>query len=209
MGGPKEQTVIAGDTAPGLDEQQSAARFDARARRRLRTIASASIACGLDSGKPRLPAVEPLPPLLSAPGASFVTLRRRDGTLRGCIGRLEAYRPLAIDVADNAFGAAFRDTRFQPLTPAEWIDCTVKIAVLGVPQPMDASDEQALLERLEPGRDGLILEDGGRRGTFLPGVWDQVGGPRAFVHQLKRKIGWSADHWSPTMQAWRYTVESF
>ncbi len=184
-------------------------RFDDRTRRLLRNIASASIACGLDSGKPRLPELDGLPLLLQAPGASFVTLRRRDGTLRGCVGRLEAYRPLANDVAANAFGAAFRDTRFQALTPAEWIDCAVKIAVLGVPEPMAADDEQALLDRLEPGTDGLILEDGGRRGTFLPAVWSKLGGRRAFVQQLKRKIGWSVDHWSPTMKAWRYTVESF
>lgn len=184
-------------------------RFDDRTRRQLRNIASASIACGLDSGKPRLPELDGLPLLLQATGASFVTLRRRDGTLRGCIGRLEAYRPLANDVADNAFGAAFRDNRFQPLTPAEWIDCTVKIAVLGVPEPLVADDERALLEQLVPGEDGLILEDGGRRGTFLPAVWSQLGGRRAFVQQLKRKIGWSVDHWSPTMKAWRYTVESF
>jgi len=185
------------------------ARFDGRTRRALRTFARASVACGLDSGKPRAPDVQGLAPLLQAPGASFVTLRRRDGTLRGCVGRLEAYRPLAVDVAHNAFGAAFRDTRFQPLTPPEWIDCTVEIAVLGVPEPMELEDEDALLAALEPGRDGLILEDGGRRGTFLPAVWSQLVSPRPFVQQLKRKIGWSANHWTPTMRAWRYTVESF
>lgn len=184
-------------------------RFDKRTRRVLRNIASASVACGLDSGKPRVPETDGLPLILQATGASFVTLRRRDGTLRGCVGRLEAYRPLAVDVAHNAFGAAFRDNRFQPLTPPEWIDCTVSIAVLGVPEPIAADEEQSLLDALRPGEDGLILEDAGRRGTFLPAVWEQLGGPQAFVQQLKRKIGWDADHWSPTMRAWRYTVESF
>lgn len=184
-------------------------RFDDRTRRILRNVASAAIACGLDSGKPRLPELDGLPLPLQAPGASFVTLRRRDGTLRGCIGRLEAYRPLATDVAHNAFGAAFRDPRFQPLTPPEWIDCTVSIAVLGAPTPLDAADEDALIAALAPDVDGLILEDGGRRGTFLPAVWEQIPSPRAFVQQLKRKIGWRADHWSPQMKAWRYGVESF
>lgn len=184
-------------------------RLDAKVRRRLRSVASASVACGLDSGKPRIPETDGMPLVLQAPGASFVTLRRRDGTLRGCIGRLEAYRPLAVDVAHNAFGAAFRDTRFQPLTPPEWIDCTVEIAVLGVPDPLEAHDEEALLAALEPGRDGLILEDGGRRGTFLPSVWSQLPSRSTFVEHLKRKVGWSESYWSPTMKAWRYTVESF
>lgn len=176
-------------------------------RQALRAIANASIACGLDSGRSRLPDLEGLSPALAAPGASFVTLRRRDGALRGCIGRLEAYRPLAIDVADNAFAAAFRDPRFQPLTPPEWIDCTVEIAVLGPPEPIAAESEAALLAALRPGVDGLILECDGRRGTFLPAVWDQLPTPRAFVEQLKRKIGWSARFWSPAMRAWRYRVE--
>lgn len=191
------------------DGNEERPRFDDRTRRLLRNIASASIACALDSGKPRVPELDGLPLPLQAPGACFVTLRRRDGTLRGCVGRLEAYRPLAVDVAHNAYGAAFRDPRFQTLTPPEWIDCTVDIAVLGAPIPIDAADEPAVMAALEPALDGLILEDGGRRGTFLPAVWDQMSGPRAFVQQLKRKIGWNADYWSPTMRAWRYRVEAF
>ncbi|MEF8717776.1 MAG: AMMECR1 domain-containing protein [Candidatus Accumulibacter necessarius] len=49
--------------------------------------------------------VEPVAEL-AEPGATFVTLTQ-NGQLRGCIGSLEAHRPLAIDVAENALAAAF------------------------------------------------------------------------------------------------------
>jgi AMMECR1 domain-containing protein len=64
------------------------------------------------------------------------------------------------------------------------------------------------LSQLRPGVDGLILEEGGRRGTFLPAVWESLPEPRAFLRELKRKAGLPADHWSDTLRAHRYTVES-
>ena len=63
------------------------------------------------------------------PGASFVTLTQ-DGRLRGCIGSLEAYRTLAEDVAANAVAAAFRDTRFAPLTRHEWASTRIEVSQL-------------------------------------------------------------------------------
>lgn len=177
-------------------------------RQTLRAIATASITHALDAGRPRLPALDGLSDALRAPGASFVTLERA-GELRGCIGRLEAARPLALDVADNAFSAALRDPRFPPLTAAEWPHCAVKLSVLGPATPIDFTDERDLIARLVPGEDGLILEAGGRRGTFLPAVWAQLQDPRAFVAHLKRKIGWPADHWPAGVTAARYHVEEF
>lgn len=178
-------------------------------QKRLHQIATAAIAHGLDTGRPRAPELDDLTVTLRAPGASFVTLRRRDGSLRGCIGRLEAYRPLALDVADNAYGAAFRDPRFSPLTAPEWIDCTASIAVLGAPEPIEFDGERDLLTQLEPGVDGLILQQGGRRGTFLPAVWESLPDPTTFVAQLKRKIGWTSRYWSDDIRAWRYRVQTF
>ncbi len=175
----------------------------------LHHIATAAIAHALDTGRPRVPELDGLSETLRAPGASFVTLRRRDGTLRGCIGRLEAYRALALDVADNAYGAAFRDPRFAPLTASEWIDTTASIAVLGAPRPIAFDGERDLRDQLEPGLDGLILQEGGRRGTFLPAVWESLPDPTAFLEQLKRKIGWAPRYWSDDIRAWRYRVQTF
>jgi AmmeMemoRadiSam system protein A len=140
---------------------------------------------------------------LQEPGASFVTLRI-DQELRGCTGSLEAVRPLVIDVAQNAFGSAFRDSRFAPLGPEEFPRLDLDISILDSPEPLTVPSEAELLRILRPGRDGLVLEEGGRRATFLPAVWEQLPAPREFVEQLKRKAGLPSDYWSPTLRFFRY-----
>jgi hypothetical protein len=60
---------------------------------------------------------EPEHPALHQPGSTFVTLTRQR-ELRGCIGSLQAFRPLDQDVRENARAAAFRDRRFAPLREA-------------------------------------------------------------------------------------------
>jgi AmmeMemoRadiSam system protein A len=125
---------------------------------------------------------------LRQPGASFVTLLK-DGELRGCIGSLEAARPLALDVAGNAFAAAFRDPRFPALAADEWPQCEVEVSLLSSPRRLAFADEAGLLSAIEAGVDGLILEADGRRATFLPQVWERVPDKRAFLDELKRKAG--------------------
>lgn len=137
--------------------------------------------------------------------ASFVTLTSRS-RLRGCIGSLEARRPLIEDVVENAWAAALRDPRFRPVQAAELAEIDVALSVLGEPEKVDAADEQALLGFLRPGEHGLILQDANRRATFLPSVWEQLPDPRDFVSQLKRKAGWSERYWSDSMGAWVYRV---
>lgn len=144
---------------------------------------------------------------LQAPGASFVTLKI-ERELRGCIGTLEAQRPLILDVVSNAYSAAFRDPRFPALTRAEFPVLDVHISVLSEPQPMVVESEAELLAQLRPGIDGLVLEEGYHRGTFLPAVWEQLPEPREFVRHLKRKAGLPADYWSPALRVSRYTVVS-
>ena len=167
-----------------------------------------SIRHGLEHGRPLRVPDELRSGRLGEPGASFVTLHA-DGRLRGCIGSLEAHRPLIDDVADNAFSAAFRDPRFDPLEARELDRLSLEISVLTKPEPLDARSEQDLLRRIEPGRDGLILQDGGHRGTFLPSVWESLPDPALFVRELKRKAGLRPDHWSDRLRVWRYRTESF
>jgi AmmeMemoRadiSam system protein A len=150
-----------------------------------------------------------LPPASAAwllqPAATFVTLTRQ-GALRGCIGSLEPKRSLAADVRENALGAAFRDPRFQPLDASEWADTQVEISLLSALQRLAPEDEAAVLRSLRPGVDGLLLEFGHHRGTFLPQVWEQLPEPQAFLVHLKRKAGLPPDFWEPGMRLSRYTV---
>ncbi len=145
---------------------------------------------------------------LAANGASFVTLQRR-GTLRGCIGTLEAFRPLICDVAENAFAAAFRDPRFPPVREDELDDITLDISVLGKPEALEFRSRQDLLQQIRPGVDGLILQDGPNRGTFLPSVWESLPEREEFLRQLNVKAGLPPGHWSDTLRVWRYTTEYF
>jgi AmmeMemoRadiSam system protein B/AmmeMemoRadiSam system protein A len=142
---------------------------------------------------------------LAQAGASFVTLTRAD-RLRGCIGSLEAVRPLGADVADNARGAAFRDPRFPALAAAEWAACRVEVSLLSAPKPLRFADEDDLLAQLRPGDDGVILEAGGRRATFLPQVWESLPEPRAFLRELARKAGLPAETRLARCRVSRYRV---
>jgi hypothetical protein len=121
-------------------------------------------------------------------GASFVTLMR-NGRLRGCIGSLEAVRPLGADVAENALAAASRDPRFPALTAAEWAECKVEVSLLSAPKPIRFADEADLLAQVKEGEDGLILDCDAKRATFLPQVWEVIPDKRAFLGELAKKAG--------------------
>lgn len=177
-------------------------------RDRLLTLARASIAHGLAHGRPLPVNPADFPVKLIEPAATFVTLEL-SGRLRGCIGRLEAARPLAEDVAENAYAAAFRDSRFPPVTAAESAGLTLHISVLSPSEPLYFKSEADLIAQLRPGIDGLILSDAGRRGTFLPSVWEELPDPAEFLRHLKRKAGLPADYWSTSMKIQRYTTEMF
>lgn len=147
-------------------------------------------------------------PSLRSHGAAFVTLTAQ-GRLRGCIGSLKAHRPLVRDVAENAISAGHADPRFPAVTVDDLDGLRLKIAVLGPTAPMRFETEDDLIAQLRPGEDGLILSDLGRRGTFLPMVWESLPEPAAFLTALKRKAGLAHDHWSPSLQVLRYRAESF
>lgn len=158
-----------------------------------------------------LPSLDPvsLTPHLKDPGASFITLTV-NGELRGCIGALEAYQPLAQDVREHALAAALEDPRFPPVTPDELGRIEIEISRLTQPKPLDYEDADDLLRRLRPGVDGVILRDGSRRATFLPQVWDKILDKAEFLDHLCAKMGSAPDTWRRKhLEVLIYQVQEF
>jgi hypothetical protein len=145
---------------------------------------------------------------LAQDGATFVTLNLH-GRLRGCIGSLEAHRPLIDDVRHNAVAAAFRDPRFPPLSIAEFTEVKIEVSLLSPPERISFKNEKDALAQLHPGQDGVILEYGRSRATYLPQVWAQLPQPVDFIGNLKEKAGLSADFWSDDIHLFRYGVRKY
>lgn len=154
--------------------------------------------------------IETLPPRLQIPGASFVTLTRKNGELRGCIGALEAYLPLAEDVQEHAVAAALHDYRFPPLQQCELSDLVIEISRLTFPRAMAYECPEDLVKALRPGVDGVVVRDGVYRATFLPQVWAKLPEPEDFLGHLCQKMGAPADLWRfKRLQVLTYQVEEF
>ncbi len=183
-------------------------RLDESERSTLLAVARDSIAFGLSHGRPPDIEAADFPAELRPLRATFVTLRKR-GELRGCIGGLEARRPLVVDVAFSAYSAAFRDSRFPSVGEKELDELSLHISILAPLEKIAVADQQELERTVRPGVDGLLLCAGSKRGTFLPSVWDSVSGPREFIERLKQKAGLTVDAWSSVWEVFRYTVESF
>lgn len=150
-----------------------------------------------------------LTPLLREDGASFVTLTV-DDNLRGCIGALEAYQPLAEDVREHAVAAALQDPRFPPVGDAELNRIRLEVSRLTAPHPLEYSTSEDLLKKLHPHVDGVILKDGFRRATFLPQVWEKIPNPAEFLSHLCQKMGARPNLWREAkVQVHVYQVEEF
>lgn len=151
------------------------------------------------------PPAAPAPAWLQEKGASFVTLTQA-GQLRGCIGSLQPYRPLLLDVVANARAAAFSDPRFSPLDAVELAYTRIEVSLLSALEPLPARSETEARRQLRPHIDGLVLEWRQHRGTFLPQVWEALPNPEAFLSQLKRKAGLPASFWAEDVRLFRYHV---
>lgn len=171
-------------------------------------IAQESIAHGLAKGSPLQVDLKTLPQELCETRATFVTLFIGEN-LRGCIGTLTAYQHVAQDVAEHAFAAAFRDPRFPPVIEEEKSKLKIKISILNPSEPIIFQSQEDLLNQLRPGLDGVILEFGQHRGTFLPSVWEDVPDKKEFLVHLKIKTGLTPDFWSDQIKVLRYTTETF
>lgn len=147
-------------------------------------------------------------PWLLEKGACFVTLTQNQ-QLRGCIGTLEAHRPLLLDVKANAQSAALRDPRFSPLTAAELARTEIEVSLLSAMQALQFAGEGEALAQLQPGVHGVVFEFGRYRSTFLPQVWEQLPNVVEFMAHLKYKAGLSADFWAEEVRLFCYTVSKW
>jgi len=191
-------------------EYAHAAQLDAETRGLLLKLTRETIRQSVlhKGAAPKLQVNGSLPRLLRAQRATFVTLKV-GGRLRRCRGSLLPHRPLINDIMDNTWKSAFDDPRFPPLTPAEAEQIDLHVSILSTPRRIPATSEAELLRELRPDIDGLILRDGQRQALFLPSVWAEIPDPLTFVRHLKQKAGLRPDHWSQTMEAYRFSTESF
>ncbi len=168
------------------------------AREAIETAVESSHAATLD--------LDSLPPALRQPMATFVTLYNGD-QLRGCIGGLTAEYALAEDVRIHAAAAATKDFRFPPIRADEIPQLKIEISVLSTPEPLDYQDAEDLLGKLQPGVDGVILQQGNRRATFLPQVWKKIPDPEHFLGMLCEKAFLPSNAWkSGKLQVLTYHV---
>lgn len=191
----------------GVDVLEQA--LDAPRRRALLALARTSIALGLAEGRPARTEAGAWPNALWKDAATFVTLEDARGALRGCRGVVDACRPLPVDIAENAFASAFEDPRFTPVTAQDLGALHLSVSVLTPREALEIENREALREALEPGRDGLVVEAGAQRATFLPKVWEQLRDPEDFLAQLWRKAGLGPDAWPPGLRLWRYRTLEF
>jgi AmmeMemoRadiSam system protein B/AmmeMemoRadiSam system protein A len=208
-----------GDTRGGRDrvvgygayamEYAEAARISDEDRRVLLDVTRKSLAHGVKTGQaPNLEYGPGISQSLTAMRASFVSLKIA-GRLRGCIGTVVAHQALLPDVINNAYKAGFGDPRFGPLTAEELDQLDIEVSLLSFPRIMRFEDEADLVRQVRPDMDGLILQDQGRRGLFLPSVWEGIPKAEDFIRHLKRKAGFGVDHWSDGLRVFRYSTETF
>jgi uncharacterized protein len=169
-------------------------------RSALLRFARDTIAALLSRGAP--PSPVPLADPRDHSGA-FVTLHA-DGELRGCIGHPGSDRPLDEVVGQCAVAAATEDPRFPPVTAAELPDVEIEISVLTRIRRVDDVRE------IEVGRDGLIVQDGHRRGLLLPQVASERGWDRdTFLSHTCLKAGLRPDAWRTGATISRFQAEVF
>ncbi len=157
-----------------------------------------------DAVSPQKPALSvPLSGVFAETRGVFVTIHAR-GRLRGCIGVVEAFEPLAESIARCAASAALQDPRFSPVRPEELGDLKIEISVLSGVEPIRS-------ESIEIGKHGLVVAQGGKRGLLLPQVAVEHKLTREqFLEETCRKAGLGLQAWKePETKILGFTCEVF
>ncbi len=169
-------------------------------KKALLQVARGALTAGVQRAQlPSVPGIESL----SGAGGAFVTITR-NGRLRGCIGRLPSDASLAEVVAHCAWSVASEDPRFPRVQPDELPAIEIEISVLS---PL----VNIRPEEIEPGKHGLFVSSGTRRGVLLPQVALQFhwSGMR-FLEATCEKAGLAHDAWRhPSTIVQAFTAEVF
>lgn len=168
-------------------------------------LAGQAIGDYLKTGQITFPPLASIPLELQSPAAVFVTLRVND-TLRGCIGNLTLGLPLAHEVMATAVGSATEDSRFPVVGAEELSDLQIEISILSPFQRIQAPDD------IVPGKHGVMVTYGSKRGLFLPQVWETTEWDRTkFLNDLcEMKAGLPASAWKDSRtEIYVFEVEAF
>ena len=149
-------------------------------------------------------------PILEEDGAAFVTINKEPNEqLRGCIGSLQAYRPLYKDIIMNAQAAALRDPRFAPLSVEELKEISIEVSILSKPQPLQYDDIDDLKSKVVPFEDGVVLKLDGKQATYLPQVWEQLPKFDDFFSSLCMKANLGSNCLSQHPEISTYRVQKY
>jgi len=187
------------DSSSRLGHPATENEYSPEERTLLLQLAHQAITAALDQ---REISLTPPTPHLAEPRGAFATLYYR-GVLRGCVGYVFPVTPLYRTVAESARGAAFEDSRFPPVTPAEATDLQVSLSILSRLEPIQP-------EAVEIGRHGLLVSLGVCRGLLLPQVpvehgWDRI----TFLEQTCKKAGLPSSAWQAGAELQAFTAEVF
>ena len=147
---------------------------------------------------------QPAGDILKEPCGAFVTLHK-GGALRGCIGLVEAMKPLYKSVHEMALAAAFDDPRFPPLGRDELEEIDIEISVMSAPKRIKDVNE------IEVGKHGIIMKRGFHQGLLLPQVATEQGWVRdTFLEHTCYKANMMGDCWKqPDTEIYIFSAEVF
>jgi len=168
-------------------------------------VAEETLRVALTEGREWRPDPSAYPSTLRTPGAAFVTLRREERLL-GCVGTMEPVEPLVSVVAQRTISAAFHDPPTSGVTRADFAHVHIEVSVLSPLEPFTVASYDALVAHVETTREGLVVEAGRHRATFLPSVWEQLPDAGEFVDALWRKAGLPRRAWPAGIDLQRYSA---
>lgn len=150
-----------------------------------------------------------LPIIMKENAPTFVTLEV-DGELHGCIGHTEPVLPVYKDVIANTISAAFEDPRFPEITKEDLKTLTIEISILKDFKVLSGKNQEEIIQKIEPTKDGVILENDYNRALFLPQVWEELPKKEDFLTHLSLKAGLPLLAWKNSDTFFTiFTVEKF
>jgi hypothetical protein len=132
----------------------------------------------------------------------FVTLKKGD-ELRGCIGFIEPVASIWDGIVENTIAAASTDPRFAAVAEEELPEITIEISIL-------TKSKECSLEEIEIGKDGVVLQQGVKKATYLPQVWETFKTKEEFMPSLCEKAGLESDCYTQSnTKFYKYQATAF